>query len=485
MRDDSSSYQVNLDVSLGREPLPSVESTGRADAVFRLAICGDFSGQFASTSPRPNAPAIWRVDRDDFDDVLASIAPTLRLELDGGVTAEVRIRELDDFLPDQLFDRVPQFARLRELRSRLVDPGTFRRAASELSAPPPAPVRPISRPSGSLLDAIVGEDAPTTPTGAATSDLYEFIQHAMAPHLVARPDPHQAELVAQVDASVGAVMRALLHHPSFQSLEALWRGVFRLVRHVDTNERLQIHLIDLSRESMIADLLGAATARNTTLYQRLNAHASPEQGGWSVLVAHHAFGGSESDIAALERLADVGAALDAPWLSEAHPDLALGSVAETAVASWQRLRASPAARYLGLSLPRIMLRLPYGTGGEEVERFPFEELESSQAHGSYLWGNPALFCAMLLAQGFTERGKGLAAGTSTLVEGLPLHMVRRERALTFKPCAEVVMGEADAIALLDAGMTPMMAYEDQDSVRVPRVQSIGEPNAPLAGRMAR
>ncbi|MGQ0650192.1 MAG: type VI secretion system contractile sheath domain-containing protein [Gemmatimonadaceae bacterium] len=487
MRKGDPSYQVNLDVELGRDPHSRDESRSRDDVVFRLAICGDFSGRSGSTAETTGAPAAWRVDRDDFDDVIASVAPALHLALGSGVVAQVRIRELDDFHPDTLFDHVPQFAQLRELRSRLVDAATFKRAAADLSQPREAPTRPVTLPTRSVLDDIVGADAPLPSGGAAaTSDLYAFIQHAMAPYLEARPDPRQAELIAQLDGTIAVVMRTLMHHASFQALESLWRGVFRLVRSVETSAQLQIHLIDVTRESLVADLLGADTAKDTTLYQRLNDRARPEHGGWSVLVAHYSFGGDAGDIAVLERLAALGAVLDAPWLAEGHPNLALApATTESMVASWGRLRTGPTARYLGLSLPRVLLRLPYGKDSDAIERFAFEELEKPDAHGSYLWGNPAVVCAELLARGFSEGGPGLTFGASSHIDGLPLHLVRRSGETTTKPCAEVLMGENDAIALLEGGFMPMISYLDQGLVRVPRAQSIAEPAARLAGRMAR
>jgi type VI secretion system protein ImpC len=321
---------------------------------------------------------------------------------------------------------------------------------------------------------------------SATNEVSAFIQRTVAPHVQAPPDPRQAALIAQLDESIATVMRALLHHPAFQALESLWRGVFRLVRNVETGAQLQIHLIDVTREALVTDLLGSTTATESALYQRLSERARPEHGGWGVLVAHYSFGSDTGDIAVLERLATLGAALDAPWLAEAHPSLAPGSPTTDPVYSqWRRLRSTAVARFLGLSLPRVLLRLPYGRDTDTVEQFAFEELESLDAHDSYLWGNPAVACATLLAQGFTEMGPGLALGASSQVEGLPLHVVRRGGQTTTKPCAEVLMGEDDAISLLEAGFIPMLSYRDQDVVRVPRVQSIAEPASRLGGRMAR
>jgi len=487
MHRDRSYGEVHLDIDAGRRPREEgATPTPREDVTCRIAICGHFSGRASAT-----ATGVWRVDRDDFDDVLASVAPTLSLDLGGDTRVDVRIRELDDFHPDQLFTQIPQFASLRDLRRRLEDPSTFRRAAAEITAPAPRPT-PSALAGGSLLDAIVGDalpdDGPSSGQRPATDDLHAFIQRSMAPLLVARPDPRQAELLAQVDSAITALMREVLHHPDFQALESLWRGVFRMVRGVDTDEHLQIHLLDVSRAALVADLapslVSATPAQATALYARLNAYAPRDSGGWGVLVAHFGFGSQSSDLAMLQQLAEVGASLDAPWLTEATPDLAMGALGESEAAAWQQLRRSRSGRYLGMALPRVLLRLPYGRDTDTVDRFSFEELEHADAHASYLWGNPGLFCATLLAQGFSERGNGLAPGMSSNLEGLPLHLVRKDGVTMAKPCAEVVMGEEDAIELLEAGFIPMCTLRDQDVVRVPRVQSVAEPASRLAGRLA-
>jgi type VI secretion system protein ImpC len=254
---------------------------------------------------------------------------------------------------------------------------------------------------------------------------------------------------------------------------------------VETDARLQIHLVDVTRGELVADLAEHDTAEGTDLYARLNALAPASEGGWSVLVAHTPFHGTMQDMGLLERLAHVGAALDAPWLAEAPPELALGPLDDEASAAWTTFRAAPVAQSLGLAMPRVLLRLPYGSDTEQTEQFAFEELESPEAHNSYLWGNPALCCARLLAEGFTERGSGLAPARGAHLGGLPLHITRHAGEVRTKPCAEIVMTENDAMALLEAGFIPMLSFRDQDVVRVRRIQSIAGPAVPLRGRMGR
>ncbi len=479
MPHDRSDSSVRLDLDMGRDPDAQDASRVREEAVFRIGIVGDFGAGDGSRA--------WRVDRDDFDDVLAQAAPALQLDLGNGLVAQVRIRDIDDFHPDQLFERVPQFAQLRALRERLADPASFRRTAASLAEtrPPSAP-RPkaaSAKSSGSLLDSIIGGAAPEAQRGGVDDGLYDFIQRAMAPHLVDRPDPRQAELVAQADASIADVMRLLLHHPDFQALESLWRGVYRLVHAVETSERLQVHLIDMSAAAWRADLSSASSAGDTAIHRRLSARAPAQDGGWGMLVAGHTLGERDDDLARLQMLTNVGASLNAPWLAEAHPMIAVGELSPDAMASWVHLRTSPSARYLGLALPRVLLRLPYGAESDPVERFDFEELESPDAHASYLWGNPALFCATSVAQGVAEHGAVQPGGHASVIEDLPLHLTRRDGETTTKPCAELLMREEEAISLIEAGFIPMLSYRDQAIVRIGRLQSVATPVPALAGRL--
>lgn len=488
MTHDRSFSEVHLDIEPGRvaeAPAP-LTARPREHDVFRLAVCGDFCGRGQTGSARgtPRAGQTWRIDRDDFEAVLAEAAPTLHLALSDEMTVDVQIRELDDFHPDQLFERVPQFARLRALRARLVQTSTFHAAAAELVAPPSSRPTPGALTGASVLDAIVGEALPANER-ESTDDLYAFLQRAMAPYLVARPDPRQAELVAQVDGALAAAMRALLHHPEFQSLEALWRGVFRLVRNVDTGEHVQVQLFDITRDELAQELRGATSTRATSLRAQLEETAPRSDGGWRVIVAHFAFAGSTEGVELVEALAGLGAALGAACIAEALPDLAMGELPEAAAERWHRLRASPAAASLGLALPRVLLRLPYGASSEAIERFAFEELEATVPHGSFLWGNPALSCAELLARAFSaaggDTGRPRTLPHTTAITGLPLYVYRHDGETVSKSCAEVIMTEDDAMDLLSRGFTPMCALRDQDIVQVPRVQSIAEPPTRLSG----
>jgi type VI secretion system protein ImpC len=485
-------YRIAIDVDVGRSPSMPRPSD---DTPFRIAICGDFGGR----ATRPGASSVgrgaWRIDRDDFENVLGRIAPSVHLTLSGGSAVDVAIGDIDDFHPDSLFDRLELFARVRALRKRLASPSTAADAIAELTGktPAPPPARPVATTSGgammssaNLLDQIVDDSGPAPiPTYEPGNELAEFIQRAMAPHLVAELDAGQRDVLARFDAGVAGMMRAILHHPDFQAVEALWRAIWFLVRRVETDGTLQLHLIDVTREELAADLLAEDDPRRTRIYQRLNAIARAEDGGWALVACAYAFGERAADLVVASRFAGLGHALGAPCLAEAHPRLATGGEDADLDAAWEALRRTPQAGSLGLALPRFLLRLPYGAATDAIERFPFEELENLDAHESYLWGSPSIGCASLIANDFTDGGWEMSIGAHRELDDLPLHVVKRDGEAVAKPCAEILMSESDAVALLERGIIPLVSYRDRDVVRVLRLQSVAEPLRQLAGRWVR
>jgi predicted component of type VI protein secretion system len=142
----------------------------------------------------------------------------------------------------------------------------------------------------------------------------------------------------------------------------------------------------------------------------------------------------------------------------------------------------PEGSYLGLVLPRFLLRLPYGKDTSPVEEFDFEELPPGSDHEGYLWGNPAVACVFMLAESFRRRGWDFRAGTVREIADLPLHVCRQDGESRIMPCAEVLLGEEAMAAILDKGLMPLLSVRDRDVVCLARFQSLAELATPLAGR---
>ena len=492
---------------------------------FRILILGDFSGRehreiSASSTALAGRRAI-EVDRDNLDEVMAGIKPEIQLQFAGSEINAVTIRfaELDDFHPDRLYEQHEIFEALREIRRKLENPRTFEEAAKEIRnwteseaavdipGPPEEPSK--SAPdagkvdTAGLLDQIM-EGSESRPSAAQpssdTSEWSRFLKKIVQPHLVPGEDPRQIELEAAINAASAALMRIILHHPNFQALEAAWRALYFLVSRLETDALLKLYILDISKTELAADLNAVGDLRTTGIYKLLVEQTVETAGGepWSVIGGNYTFGQTREDAELLGRMAKIAAAAGAPFIAAAHPNLlGCNSLAKTpdpddwrstadkaGHAAWQALHNLPEAVYLGLALPRFLLRLPYGANTDPLEQFEFEEMADGIIHEDYLWGNPCFICACLLGQAFSTYGWDLRPGAVQDVSGLPLHIYKETGETRIKPCAEVVLTERAAEIILDKGFMLLLSFRDQDMIRLVRFQSLALPPTPLAGRWA-
>jgi type VI secretion system protein ImpC len=510
--------EVHLDVDTGRE---RAQVRPEPETPFRIAILGDFSGRAnRGLSESGDALATRRpmlIDRDNFDSVLAKIAPRLELAPEGedGFRIPLRFTDLDDFHPDRLFEQVEIFRKLREMLQKLNDPATFEKTASELGLVRKHPVGIVPQVlpqqvssadiqrvvSGSLLDEMVeateGRAAEEYPSKRA-DEWAALLKEIVAPHVVAKADPLQAKLVTLIDKATSAQMAALLHAPDFQALEAAWRALFFLVRNVETDTKLKLFLIDVSKQELADDLLTSGSLGSTGIYKLLveKSIGTPGAEPWAAIAGNFTFGPTLEDAELLARIAKVAASAGAPFVAGASPRL-LGcdsvldlpdprrwkvQMSAAVAASWQALRSSAEARFAGLAIPRFLLRLPYGKDTEPTELFQFEEVADPSAHGNYLWGNAAFACALLLAESFAEQGWELRPGTISEISGLPVYVYTVEGEPTTLPCAEVLLTQTAAEEMMERGFMPLASLKDQPTVLLVRFQSISDPLSSLAGR---
>jgi type VI secretion system protein ImpC len=532
MSDRTNPDRIGFEIQTG--PAQGRWEESPSDRPFRILVMGDFSNRGGIASSDRSGGRIAdrqpvRVDRDDVDRVLAAMAPSVELPVPGGVGGEgdrslvLRFSELDDFHPDRLWARVPEFQMLQQLRDQVAGGRPAKRPAPAESgrgaAPEASPgVAPRSPAGGSLLDRIIGDEA-----GAGTSadpgaegsgradpgavasaegDLQDFVNRAMAGDAVFEATAEERARLSELDDLATRAMRAVLHHPRFQGLESLWRAVDFMARRVETGAEMQIHLLDLTRHELLEDQ-SAADLEETDLFRLIveGTVGSLGEEPWSLLVAAYTFGGSDDDVPLLARLAGLGRRAAAPWLAGAHPRLA-GARSFTdladpetwsgdAVSHWATLRRHPAASSLGLVLPRFLLRPPYGADSAPCEAFDFEEISDDggreaegQAHADYLWGNPVFAAAVLLAEAFAEAGWSMRPERHLELAGLPLHLYRSGPEALVKPCAEVWFRERAAARVLDRGIMPLVSMKDSDTVRLVRLQSVADPPSGLAGGWA-
>lgn len=504
-----------------RSSCPEREPSRRDDAPMRILVMGDLSGRGPGTASEPHVVLDGRpivpVDHETLDRAIARFAPGLRIAAAEGNGPQIPMsfKSLDDFHPDRVHERLGLFQALLETRQRLSDPRTFHSTAAELSRRPsalapagregaPPAAAPALEDEAATLTRLLGS-APADLAGARTdalqadvrTGLTDFIRGIVAPHIVPAPDPRQEALVASVDRATGEQMRALLHRPEFQTLEALWRSVQRLVCEVETGEQLKIFLLDAAREELAADARAAGSdLEQCALHRLLVERGAGTQGGqpWSLIVGAYSFATTEEDTSLLAALGAIASRSGGPFLAAASPAvLGCRSLAETPDPRewtpldaetddrWSALRRSPWARWIGLALPRVLVRLPYGKRTDRTERFDFEEMPAAHDHEALLWGNPAFACATMLARSFAEGGRTTRPDGALDLANMPAHVLGAGDGTRLQPCAEVALTQRAADTILGRGVIPVMSFSDRNAVRVVRFQSLADPPAALAG----
>ncbi|MEW5980287.1 MAG: type VI secretion system contractile sheath large subunit [Acidobacteriota bacterium] len=506
----------NLDLHLsagsGRsEPIPSSE------VPFRIAVLGDFSGQAGREKVRVPPAKLHPVfiDRDNFEDVLQELGVQAHLQL--GTSRQrlvLRFESLDDFHPDRILTTLSVFQRLRDMRRKLVNPATFAEAAAEVrkwAGVGDEEARPeeknqgesesepedVELSAGFLLDALKERKAGGRGS-AESSDWARMLKELVEPYRIEREDPAQAQLVGYVDAAIGELMEAILHHPEFQALEATWRGVYFLVSQLETGSELKIYLVDLTKKELATDLRSVEDLSRTAIYRKMVEETvqTPGANPWALLAGSYVFGLESDDIESLGRIAKIASAAGAPFVANAGSSLiGCASLASTpdpddwsvpgetpATQRWEALRRLPEASWLGLILPRFLLRLPYGKRFDPVESFPFEEMGASPEHEHYLWGNPCFVAALLIGRTFSESGWDFSEGIQQDVDGLPVHVYEEAGESIAKPCAEILLTQRAADTIASHGLMPLATMKGEDRVRLLRVESVAEPPSRLAGR---
>lgn len=491
----------------------SANARRREAEEMRILVVGDFSGAEGDqrlVHSGDGWPRLRPVDVDSFDAVMRVVRPQV-VYPPGAAGEIVEFDEVEAFHPDSLYARLDLFAQLRDLRSRLADPAQFEAAAAEVRAQmrgaelpdtdiEGARAAPDSRDEGEadsqtfarLLGSSSGGNAPPASTGSGAE---QFIRGLVAPYIQSEPNPAQAVYLSGVSEATADLMRGFLHHGPTQALEARWRALRSLVFDEAVGDAVEVAILDVGPAKLRVDLAQAgADLVNSELAQAiLGAVDGPDATPWSLLVADWEVGGSVEDARELAALGAIGAAAGAPWVLGANPQCVGCSSSEglqdpasfgppSGDAAWEALRASPYSAWLGLVLPRVMSRLPYGANTDAIDAFEFEELEVPPSHDGLLWGSGALAAATLVARSFAASGwADDAPGGGTDLDDLPVYTWVEGGESQMVPCAERFLGERAGEALLERGLMPLLSHRNRGAARLLRLQSLASPPSGLAG----
>jgi type VI secretion system protein ImpC len=491
--------RMQFDMSL--KPAGARSQRRDDDVPLRLLLLADLGGDRRTPLAARKTLAL---DIDSFDSVLARVAPQLVLELDGQ-RLELSFAGLDDFHPDQLFARLPVFGALRRLREEAQDSTQFRRVAAAMGLPPPAAPDTATGSAADTaadIERLLGRAPQAAPTAAATAGapgaaaaLDRWLRDLVAPHT--RPDTadEQRALVQAIDTALATLMRRVLHAAPFQALEAAWLGADRLVRGLELGEALHLSVLDVARDELLQDLAAnRSDLAGSALHKMLSPGGGADAPRWNLLALDQAFGPGPDDVQTLAALGALAARAGAPLLAAATPAMAgaaqRADLAEPrrwaaeddeSLAYWQALRGAPMAPWLGLVLPRVLMRMPYGAATDPISAFAFEEMPAERPHDAYLWGGGAPALALLAGRAFQQDGWQMDLGAALDIEDLPSHVYTEDGERHQQPGAELLLSEEAGQALLARGLMPLLSWRQRNAARLLRWQSVASPVRPLEG----
>ncbi|WP_122621801.1 type VI secretion system contractile sheath large subunit [Pseudomonas viridiflava] len=289
------------------------------------------------------------------------------------------------------------------------------------------------------------------------------------------------EHIASLDGQISRQLDAIMHHSEFQRVESTWRGVKSLIDQTDFRQNVRIELLDISKDHLVQDFEDAPEIAQSGLYQQTYTQEYDTPGGEPVAAAisNYEFDRSPQDVSLLRNISKVAAAAHMPFIGSVGPAFfGKGSMEEVAAIKdignyfdraeyirWKAFRDSDDARYIGLTMPRVLGRLPYGPDTIPVRSFNYIENVKGPDHDKYLWTNASFAFAANMVKSFIANGwcvqiRGPQSGGA--VTDLPIHLYDLGTGNQVKIPSEVMIPETREFEFANLGFIPLSYYKNRD-----------------------
>lgn len=326
-------------------------------------------------------------------------------------------------------------------------------------------------------------------------------EHALADTNLMSGDSIDAikAIIAGIDEKLTAQVNSVIHSEAYQKLESTWRGLHYLVNNTETDQKLKIRVLNVGKEE-----LGKSLQRyrgtlwdQSPLFKKVYEAEYGILGGepYGCLIGDYYFDHSAQDVAMLNEIKQVAAAAHAPFIAAADPHVLnmeswqalkdprdLEKITSTPeYAPWNSLRKSDDARYIGLTMPRFLARLPYGSKTQPVEEFDFEEDVAGADHSKFAWANSAFAMGVNINRAFKYYGwctqiRGVESGGA--VEGLPVHTFPTDEGGVDMKCpTEIGISDRREGELSKLGFLPLLHRKNTDIAAFIGGQTLQQPTA--------
>ncbi|NVN91507.1 MAG: type VI secretion system contractile sheath large subunit [Desulfuromonadales bacterium] len=301
------------------------------------------------------------------------------------------------------------------------------------------------------------------------------------------------DMIAEIDRKLSLQMDEILHHSEYKKLESAWRSLDFLVERTDFRENVKIEILHVTKDELLEDFEDAPEVVKSGLYKTVYTAEYGQFGGkpYGVLIGNYEFDAGPQDIRLLQHTAAVAAMSHTPFIAAASanffgvddyttlPNLKdIKSIMEgPQYTKWQWFRDTEDARYVGLTLPRFLLRLPYGPETKPVKSFNYQE-SVSDTHDNYSWGNAAFAFVSRVGDSFSKYrwcANIIGPQGGGAVEDLPLHQYEAMGAIQTKIPTEVLISERREFELAEEGFIALTMRKGSDNAAFFSANSIQKP----------
>lgn len=295
--------------------------------------------------------------------------------------------------------------------------------------------------------------------------------------------------IAAIDKLMSKQLSAVMHSEKFQKLEGSWRGLNHLVMNSETSSQLKIRMMSISKKELSKDLEKAVEFDQSQTFKKIYESEFGTAGGepYAALIGDYEFSTRPEDIDLLSSMSNIAAAGFCPFISAASPNMFgfdsftelskprdLEKIFDSAeYVKWRSFRETADSRFVTLTMPRVLARLPYGSATKPIDAFGFEEMSTDASgkhtqsgHDEYCWTNAAYAMGTVLTRSFNDYNwctsiRGAEGGGK--VEGLPSHtFVSDDGDMDQKCPTEIGITDRREAELSKLGFLPLCHYKNTD-----------------------
>ena len=295
--------------------------------------------------------------------------------------------------------------------------------------------------------------------------------------------------IKALDQAISKQLAAVMHKPEFQQLEGTWRGLNHLVMNSETSAMLKLKVLNCGKRELFKDVDKAVEFDQSQIFKKIyeNEFGTPGGEPYGALIGDFEFTNHPEDIDLLSKMSNVAAAGFCPFISAASPKLYgfdswtelvkprdLEKIFDTVeYTKWKSFRESEDSRFVTLTMPRTLARLPYGKSTKPVDEFEYEEVALGPGgksiavpHDQYCWMNAAYVMGTKLTDAFSKYGwctaiRGAEGGGK--VEGLPAHIFQADDGdMDLKCPTEIAITDRREAELSKLGFLPLCHYKNTD-----------------------